>query len=271
MDTVFLIASKLIWVLVRPETLFVLFLATGWLLLRVGLAGLGHSISMVSILTACIIAVFPMGDAVLAPLEATYPSEPEVRKVAGIVVLGGGESDIQSNVWQQPNTGDAGDRFITALSLAHEHPGAIVLFTGGSGRLMGGASGAEIAQAIFIGAGLEKSRLILESASRNTAENATMSLELVPDNLDGEWLLVTSAFHMRRAVASFCAAGWRNIVPWPTDYRTGGFTDRIGWNFASNLNELNIGVREWIGLAAYSLTRRTSDAIEISDCLAVQQ
>jgi uncharacterized SAM-binding protein YcdF (DUF218 family) len=218
----------------------------------------------------CFVAFFPVGDAVLSPLETTYPTQPEVRKVAGIVVLGGGESDVQSNVWSQPNTGDAGDRFITALSLAHKHPEAIVLFTGGSGRLMGGASGADIARGIFLGAGLGKSRLILEGASRNTAENAVMSLELVPDNLDGDWLLVTSAFHMRRAVASFCAAGWKNIVPWPTDYRTGEFADRIGWNFALNLNELNIGVREWIGLAAYSLTRRTSDAIEISDCLAVQ-
>ncbi len=220
-----------------------------------------------AILTTCVIALFPVGDAVLRPLETTYPNEPAVRTVAGVIVLGGGESDIQSNVWSQPNTGDAGDRFIAALALAHKRPDAIVLFTGGSGRLMGGASGAVIARDIFLGAGLDKSRLILEGASRNTAENATMSLEFVPDNLDGEWLLVTSAFHMRRAVASFCAAGWKNIVPWPTDYRTGGFVDRIGWNFALNLNDLNIGVREWIGLAAYSLTRRTSDKIEISDCL----
>ncbi len=204
------------------------------------------------------------------PLENTYRTEPEVRKVVGIIVLGGGESDIQSNAWSQPNTGDAGDRFIIALSLAHKHPDAMVLFTGGSGRLMGGASGADIARDIFLGAGLEKGRLILEGASRNTAENAHMSLELAPDNLDGDWLLVTSAFHMRRAVASFCAAGWKNIVPWPTDYRSGGFVDRIGWDFADNLQDLNIGVREWIGLAAYSLTISTSDAIEISDCLALQ-
>ena len=97
-----------------------------------------------------------------------------------------------------------------------------------------------------------------------------MSLELAPDNLEGDWLLFISAFQMRRAVASFCAAGWKNIVPWPRDYRTGGFTDRIDWNFAFNLDDLNIGVREWIGLAAYSLTRKTSDAVEISNCLAVK-
>jgi uncharacterized SAM-binding protein YcdF (DUF218 family) len=270
MDSLFFIASKLIWFLVRPATLLVVIFALGWLLTRLGRVRLGQSFGFGAILTTCLISLFPVGDAFLSPLEKTYAIEPEVRNVAGIVVLGGGESDIQSIVWAQPNTGDAGDRFITALSLAHKHPKAIILFTGGSGRLTGGASGAEIAQDIFIGAGLDKSRLILEGASRNTAENASMSLELAPDNFEGDWLLVTSAFHMRRAVASFCAAGWKNIVPWPTDYRTGGFADRIGWNFAINLNDLNIGVREWIGLAAYSLTRKTSDAIEISDCLAVQ-
>ncbi len=254
----------------RPETLFLITFATGWLLVRSGKVRLGQLFVLGAILTTCVIAVFPVGDVFLSPLEQTYLPEPEVRKVAGVIVLGGGESDIQSNVWSQPNTGDAGDRFITALALAHKHPDAMVLFTGGSGRLMGGASGADIARDIFLGAGLDKSRLTLEGASRNTAENAVLSLELVPDDLEGDWLLVTSAFHMRRAVASFCAAGWRNIVPWPTDYRTGGFDDRIGWNFAVNLNELNVGVREWIGLTAYSLTRRTSDAIEISDCLAVQ-
>jgi uncharacterized SAM-binding protein YcdF (DUF218 family) len=193
-----------------------------------------------------------------------------VHKVAGIIVLGGGESSIQSEVWSQPHINNAGDRFTAALTLARKSSDAIVVFTGGNGALRGGASGADVAQEIFLGAGLDESRLVLEGASRNTAENASMSLELVPDNLDGEWILVTSAFHMRRAVASFCAAGWKNIVPWPTDYRTGGFADRIGWNFALNLNDLNTGVKEWIGLAAYSLTRRTSDEIEISDCLAVQ-
>ncbi len=271
LDSLFFIASKLIWVVVCPETLLVILFVIGWLLLRVGKARLGQSLSLVSIFACCLIAVFPVGDAFLSTLEKTYPTEPEVRKVAGIVVLGGGESDIQTGAWSQPNTGEAGDRFITALSLAQKSPDAMVLFTGGSGRLMGGAPGADIAREIFLGAGLDKSRLILEGTSRNTAENAIMSLELVPDNLDGDWLLVTSAFHMRRAVASFCAAGWKNIVPWPTDYRSGGFVERIGWDFADNLQDLNVGVREWIGLAAYSLTRRTSDEIEISDCLAVQR
>jgi uncharacterized SAM-binding protein YcdF (DUF218 family) len=246
-------------------------LATGWLLVRAGRAGLGQAMSLIALLSCGLIGVFTMGDVFLIPLETAYPIEPDVRDVARIILLGGGESDIQSNVWSQPNTSNAGDRFITVLALTHKHPEAVVLFTGGSGRLIGGASGAHIARDIFLGAASDDSRLILEGALQNTVENATMSLELLPDDLDGDWLLVTRAFHMRRAVASFCAAGSRNIVPWPTDYRTGRFTDRIGWSFALNLNDLNICMMGWIGLAAYSLTRRTSDAMETSDCLAVQK
>ena len=162
MDTLFFTASKLIWVLVRPETLIALLLVTGWLLLRIGWARVGQSISMVSILSVCVIAVFPVGDAFLSHLEKTYPTEPKVRKVVGIVVLGGGENDIQSSAWSQPNTGDAGDRFIIALALAHKHPEATVLFTGGSGRLISGATGAEIARDIFLEAGLDKNRLIVD-------------------------------------------------------------------------------------------------------------
>jgi uncharacterized SAM-binding protein YcdF (DUF218 family) len=214
LGSLFFIAAKLIWVLLRPETLLLVLFVSGWLLLRLGRARLGQLLSLVAFLTCCLISLFPVGDAVLSPLEKTCSAEPEVRKVAGIVILGGGESAIQSNVWSQPNTGNAGTRFITALALADKYTEAVVLFTGGSGRLMGGASGAVIARDIFLGAGLNKSRLILECTSRNNAENAAMSLELVPDDLEGDWLWVTSAFHMRRAVASFCAAGWKNIVPW---------------------------------------------------------
>jgi uncharacterized SAM-binding protein YcdF (DUF218 family) len=97
LDSLFFIAAKLIWVLLRPETLILLLFAIGWLLPRMGNARLGQSISLVSILACCLISVFPVGDTFLSPLEKTYPTEPEVRKVAGIVVLGGGESDIQSN------------------------------------------------------------------------------------------------------------------------------------------------------------------------------
>ena len=80
---------------------------------------------------------------------------------------------------------------------------------------------------------------------------------MAPDQDTGPWVLITSAFHMPRAMATFCAAGWRDLVPYPTDYRGGFFWREIGWDFSENLEELNIGIKEWVGLLAYRLTGRS--------------
>jgi uncharacterized SAM-binding protein YcdF (DUF218 family) len=87
--------------------------------------------------------------------------------------------------------------------------------------------------------GLSEDRLIVEGRSRTTAENAVFSRAIAPD-LEGPWILVTSAFHMPRALRTFCAAGWHNLVPYPTDYRGGKIWDQMGWKIAENLTDLNI-------------------------------
>jgi len=86
----------------------------------------------------------------------------------------------------------------------------------------------------------------------------------MPD-VEGPWILVTSAFHMPRAVGSFCAAGWHTLVPYPTDYRGGSFWDQVGWDLADNLTDLNTGVTEWVGLLAYRVTGR-SDGLTPGGC-----
>jgi hypothetical protein len=62
---------------------------------------------------------------------------------------------------------------------------------------------------------------------------------------------------MPRALGTFCAAGWKNLVPYPTDYRGGKIRERIGWDLAGHLMDLNTGVKEWVGLLAYLMTGRT--------------
>ncbi|MEZ5675726.1 MAG: hypothetical protein R3D81_11050 [Thalassovita sp.] len=69
----------------------------------------------------------------------------------------------------------------------------------------------------------------------------------------GSWL---KRFAMGRFGESFRAAGWRNVVPYPVDYRTGSFTGGVGWDFSSNLEDLNTAIKEWVGRLAYRLTGR---------------
>ena len=106
--------------------------------------------------------------------------------------------------------------------------------------------------------GLDVSRVTFERESRNTAENARYSRELVKPQSGETWILITSANHMPRAVGCFQRVGW-NVLPYPVDYQTSGAAGfRLGFNFGARLNNLNRATHEWIGLIAYRLLDRTT-------------
>ncbi len=260
MSTAFFVASKLVWALVRPESWIVIGLVLCVLAAareRLGAARRWGGLTLAFVLA---VAVLPLGDVALRPLETRYPADPPLAQVAGIIVLGGAEQAHLTAYWGPPQLGEGAERFTAALALARDWPQARVLFTGGSGSLrdMGNAamSGATVAEAFLLGQGLPPERLLLERASRNTAENAVLSRALAAPAEGETWVLVTSAFHMQRSLASFEAAGWTGLVPYPVDFRGGRFADGIGWDLARNLLTLNIAVREYIGLIAYRVTGR---------------
>lgn len=263
MESAFFLASKLIWAALRPDSLLMLGLAVSWLLLRRRPA-IARMVLGLVVLAMATVAIWPVQTLLLAPLENRYPSPSITGEVAGIIVLGGAELADLTAARDQVQLNAAAERMTAALTLARQHPKARVIFTGGSGTLRGGAAGAEVARRLFADLGLPSDRLILESTSRNTAENATLTRALVQPEAGHRWLLVTSAFHMPRAVASFCAAGWSGLIPYPVDYRSPG--TGAGWQFVENAADLTLALREWIGLVAYHLTGRATDPTQ--DCLS---
>ena len=86
------------------------------------------------------------------------------------------------------------------------------------------------------------------------------SLPLAAPRPGERWLLVTSAYHMPRAMGAFRAAGFA-VEAYPVDYRTGGSTDLLipFDDVASGLRRTDTATREWIGLLAYWLTGRSSE------------
>ncbi|MDF0598258.1 YdcF family protein [Psychromarinibacter halotolerans] len=268
MDTLFYIVAKIVWFVMRPDTVILLLLVAGLFLLARGQRRWGMRLAGAGAGLLVLLAVLPLGGPLLRPLETAYPPQPEVSDIAGILVLGGAEVDDVSAHWDQPNLNEAGERYLAGLTLAHRFPDAILGFAGGSAYLAGPVVEADLARAIFTSAGIDPARLRLEGRSRNTAENAANALELLGDEAQGTWLLVTSAFHMPRAVESFCAAGWTGLVPWPVDFRTRGAARSPGWDLATNLNDLNIGAKEWVGRIAYRATGRGVPPAQAAGCLA---
>ncbi|MFD0978754.1 YdcF family protein [Tropicimonas aquimaris] len=256
MDTVFFILSKLAWALLKPET---------WILIGVGLTCLAawfgrlRAARLWSALTLGLvlaIGVIPIGGRMVMSLEQRYPANPPLGQVDGIIVLGGGERPPR---FGQPQVGEGGERYIETLSLALRHPEARVIYVGGSGALKDALDAPRVharsARLFFERTGLDPERLTFETASRNTAENAVLSLEMVQPQPGQSWVLVTSAFHMPRALRSFERAGWTGIVPWPADFR-GRKGPPLDWDLTQNLDLLGVGLREYIGLFAYGVTGR---------------
>jgi uncharacterized SAM-binding protein YcdF (DUF218 family) len=261
-DTLFFVVAKLVGALLKLETwLLVLAFVAFWAGLRQHrrLQTIAGGTLVLAILA---IGVLPLGDAMLKPIEASVPAVSDLGTIDGLIVLGGGENLSASRHWARPELGEGGDRYLAALALARRHPEARVLFAGGSGRLRDASgppelSEAEIARQVFLDHGLSPERLLFEGRSRNTAENARLGLALAAPAPGERWVLITSAFHMPRAMDSFTAAGWTGVVPYPVDYRSRAWVDGLGWNFQRNLGLMNTALREWVGQVAYAVTGRS--------------
>lgn len=259
MDTVFFILSKLAWGVLNPGTWLIFGLLTVVLGLWRGWLRMARIAAFATLAFVLLVSTVPVGEILLRPLETRYPVAPDMPVPDGIIVLGGGGNIARSAFWGRPELNDGADRFTAALALARQYPDAKVIFTGGSGALRDlgkPASGASVAQAFFSEQGLPAERLTLESASRNTAENAARSFEMIQPRPSQRWVLVTSAFHMPRAMASFERAGWTGITPWPVDFRSAALGLRLRWAFVDQLTILDIALREYLGLLVYRLTGR---------------
>lgn len=259
-DTAFFVLSKIVWFVIRPESWVVIgagLALLGTLSGRRRLAGWAGGATFAFVL---LLAVVPVGELAIRPLERQYPVEPPLDRVDGILLLGGSEDAAASAHWGQPQFGESGERYPAALALARRFPQARVVFTGGSGLLRdaGGRamSESDVARRFFADYGLAPERLTVEGQSRTTAENARLTLALIRPDAADRWVLVTSAHHMPRAMGTFRRAGWQNVTAWPVDFRYRPMSRSIGWDLARNLDTLNTALREYVGLLAYRIAGR---------------
>lgn len=92
MDTLFFIFSKLVGLCLQVETWLAVALATAAVTSLLGRKRLSASLSAATFLAVTLIGIFPVGEALLAPLEAEYATRNIPEQVDGIVALGGAES-----------------------------------------------------------------------------------------------------------------------------------------------------------------------------------
>jgi uncharacterized SAM-binding protein YcdF (DUF218 family) len=261
MALMFFPLSKILGFFAIPSNLIICIGILGLLLLPTRFARTGRALAFASLILLAILGLSPLGNALIIPLEERFPRWDTTRGAPdGIIVLGGAISPDVSTARDEAALNEAGERLTVAAELARRYPAARILFSGGSGALIYD-EGAEAAFAarILEDLGIPRARIVLEDRSRNTVENARFSKALAQPKPGERWLLVTSAHHMPRAVGVFRKAGFP-VEAYPVDWRTRGASDMLRpfATLGDGLRRSDTAVREWIGLAVYWLTGRSS-------------
>jgi uncharacterized SAM-binding protein YcdF (DUF218 family) len=202
-------------------------------------------------------ALLPVGDWLLQSLERRFPALGACR-YDGVILLGGALGPVEVNGALEEQLNHAADRVHYAAALARQNPDAPVLISGGLVFPRAGArSEAEVSADLLVQLGVPREQLLLETTSRTTLENAN---NLADQDMTGErrWALVTSAFHMPRAIGVFRKAG-ANVVAGPTDWRIDEGEPFLSWSVSSRLTNLDLAVKEYLGLAGYRIAGRTDE------------
>ena len=254
--------SKLAGFFALPANLLMAIGIAGLVLLCTRFRRLASWLLVTSVVFLAIAGWSPLGNVLILPLEQRFaPYDPSRGAPDGIVVLGGAIAPAVSAARGVVALNEAAERLTVTAELAHRYPKARIVFSGGSNALLSDP----IAEAPFAvdeleALGVARSRITAEEQSRNTIENAVFS-RLVAQPKPGErWLLVTSAYHMPRAVAAFRAAGFP-VEAYPVDWRTRGPIDALVPfdSLSDGLARTDAAVHEWVGLLAYRLSGRTKE------------
>jgi uncharacterized SAM-binding protein YcdF (DUF218 family) len=257
----FFVLSKVAGFFAIPSNLIALAGLAGMCLLLARRWRAGLALLIVSTVLLAIAGLSPLGNVLLLELTERFPQWQSANAPDGVIVLGGAIDSEASAARNSIELDASAERILAMLRLARRFPQAKIVFSGGSGNLfMGSVSEAPIAAQLLEEFGVSRDRILLEEASRTTAENATMLREMLAPKPGEHWVLVTSAFHMPRAIGAFRKAGFE-IEAYPVDWRTRGWVDaKVPFDrLSSGLARTDVALHEWGGLVIYWLSGRSSE------------
>ena len=181
----------------------------------------GLSVSGLLLLT---IPSLPLvSDALLRPLEqeAASLTPQAIPSADAVLVLGGGIRPAGPH-GLGVEVGDAGDRLLTGVRLLRQNKARQLITSGGQVSFKRDdttPAEAHLARELALELGIPSQAIIINSASQTTAQEASAIKMLALERGWERLLLVTSAFHMPRAFASFHHLSGITVIPVASDYR----------------------------------------------------
>jgi uncharacterized SAM-binding protein YcdF (DUF218 family) len=256
----FFVLSKVLGFMAVPSNFLAVATLAGAALLLTRWQRLARHLLVGGVLAIAVLGFSPLSNVLLLSLSERFPPW-DARRGApyAIVVLGGAIDPDVSAARNAIELDSSSERALALLTLARRFPDARVVFSGGSGSLAGGLAETTAARKLLAEFDLTGNRFIFEDASRTTLENATQTFRLLSPKPGQRFLLVTSSFHMPRAMGVFRSAGFE-VEAYPVDWRTRGPQDALQpfHRLSAGLARADVAIHEWTGLIIYRLTGRTS-------------
>ena len=254
----FNLASKVMFLFVDPPALILLLLVFAWIFRK------RRSRLSAYIFAAAILLLFVLGNPttsqwLVSSLESKYPDTGlTIKSNAQAIVVLGGALNLPSEKHPFIGIVNSSDRIEESFRLYRAGKAPLIVTSGGDSPLKVKETTSHEADEMRILLeewGIPDSAIIVEDKSINTRENALFTRKLLAERGIDHIILVTSAMHMPRAVATFQKVGF-NVKAVPADFQS-GWAEQISifdWLPASGAlaNSSNV-IHEWLGYFVYWL------------------
>ncbi len=260
----FFYLSKTIWFFLQPSAASVFLILAGLVLSKTRWMRFGKPMILTGAVALLLIAFSPLGRQLIIPLEDRYGlqtiNQLQGQKIDGIIVLGGTVHMYVSDQRGVPSIVSGAERIIEAVKLANKFPKARILLAGGPNTIgTNPTPDAVVVKQLMVDMGVEAQRIEVEGRSKNTWQNAIFAKEMAKPKAGENWLLITSAYHMPRAMGCFARAGFKTSA-YPVDYQTGGEASRYApfYYALDGVTITDTAAKEWLGLLVYWASGRTN-------------
>ena len=199
-------------------------------------------------------AAGPLGNMLLAGLEYSYLPPAEVKADAVVILSAGIEEGGPGSLGVPTLSAASLERASEAVLIYRRYKLPLVI-TGGT--VFSRGPEASVIKEYLVSLGVPPKDISTEERARDTWENAVFAKKLCDEKGYKKPLIVTSAYHMRRAMWSFKKAGFGGAVPYPTAYKSSKrprfqYTDLLPGNY----RPLALALHEYLGLIFYAINYR---------------
>lgn len=157
-----------------------------------------------------------VGSTLMHTLERKYNPPHRLQGDVYVMLTGGATAGTPDVDGLGNPTGSTANRLLSVCELYKKHPLPIIVSGGQVFKDSGNE--AAIVRRKLSALGVPNQMIILDSTSRNTTENAEHVKALLQELHYDKPVLITSAFHMARAIMDFHKLHV-SVIPYPVDYR----------------------------------------------------